>query len=97
MIVGEQVAGKRKESGASLLSFFPHCDLWVVRKELVVSIVLEEMYVRRELMKKVDPDGYKEMLKEAAEIEENEVEDKYDDDGYLHWTEIDWELPGEAE
>ncbi len=60
-----------------------------------MSAVLEEMYERRSLMKETDPEGYKEMLEEAAEIEAAETEDKYDE--YLHWTEIDWALPGEEE
>lgn len=60
-----------------------------------MSIVLEEMYVRREIMKEADPKGYAEMLEEAAEIEAAETEDKSDE--YLHWTEIDWALPGEEE
>lgn len=55
-----------------------------------MSAVLEEMYARRAEMKAVDPEGYEEMLKEAAEIEAAETE-------YLHWTEIDWALPGEEE
>lgn len=60
-----------------------------------MSAVLEEMYERRSLMKEADPKGYAEMLEEAAEIEAAETEDKYDE--YLHWTEIDWALPGEEE
>lgn len=60
-----------------------------------MSIVLKEIHIRRESMKEVDPKGYADMLEEAAEIEAAETEDKYDE--YLHWTEIDWALPGEEE
>lgn len=60
-----------------------------------MSAVLEEMYARRAEMKAADPEGYEEMLEEAAEIEKAETKDKYDE--YLHWTEIDWALPGEEE
>ena len=60
------------------------------------SKFFRKMYERRAAAKAADPEGYEEMLKEAAEIERSEVEDKYDVE-YVHWTDIDWPLPGEEE